>query len=329
MEHLKQNGEATPQKLESSDLFRPVSTSTIRGYDKTMLEDARQYLSSGTVNETELSKEKGAVIVYDTEVRRKADGKSSVIRLAELKVGDYIYIDTNNVFGSESTDVSGLTRIKVMGIMEKVPYGFPYPGRAIGVILTEDTFKSITGASIYSGFDVLIDKNEDRKHIKEQLTTIMNRVRGGSLLDLQEIGQKEKQVRLAVSVLLYGFVAVIVLIGVLNIINTISTNLILRTREFGTLRAVGMSMSQMKKMITYEGLLYGLIGSLWGVSTGTVLAWYLFKIMMGLRGMIWHIPYDAIIYASTGTIIITLLSTLVPMKRVSKMNIIESVGVEE
>ncbi|MFD2877246.1 FtsX-like permease family protein [Paenibacillus rhizoplanae] len=43
------------------------------------------------------------------------------------------------------------------------------------------------------------------------------------------------------SIILYGFIGVIVLIAFLNIVNTVSTNLILRTKEFAVLKAIGMT----------------------------------------------------------------------------------------
>ena len=56
------------------------------------------------------------------------------------------------------------------------------------------------------------------------------------ITNLAEYADQEKRIIILVSIFLYGFIAVITLIGVTNIFNTITTNMILRSQEFANLK---------------------------------------------------------------------------------------------
>jgi len=59
------------------------------------------------------------------------------------------------------------------------------------------------------------------------------------------------------AVFLFGFIAVVSLIGITNIFNTITTNMELRAPEFAMLKAVGMTKGEFQRMFWLEGLFYG------------------------------------------------------------------------
>ncbi|MFZ5354154.1 MAG: ABC transporter permease [Bacillota bacterium] len=315
--------------LGDSGCFNPPDTSILWGYDNMALAEVKKVLIEGSADVEVLDKEKGVLVVVNQEIRRASDKKQAVVKALDIKVGEYIYIDTKGMLGQGSENIEDLTRVKVVGLLDKVPLYVPYPIWKIAIITSENTFKHLVGNEGYHGFDIEVTKDADKDAIKQRLVEISQSVKGGKLTDFGEMAGIMSQARLAVSVLLYGFVAVIALIGVLNIMNTISTNLILRTREFGTQRAIGMTMGQMKKMIVVEGIFYGIIGAVWGTSIGLILSRLLFNSMNNVYGMVWKLPINAVIIAVTGTIAVTLLSTLVPLKRVANMNIIEAIGREE
>ena len=80
--------------------------------------------------------------------------------------------------------------------------------------------------------------------------------------------QEERSTYLVISILLYGFITVVALIGITNIFNTITTNLELRAPEFAMLRAVGMTGKEFRRMIWLEGLFYGGKALLIGIPIG-------------------------------------------------------------
>ncbi|MFD3157047.1 ABC transporter permease [Haloimpatiens sp. FM7330] len=128
---------------------------------------------------------------------------------------------------------------------------------------------------------------------------------------------------------MYGFIIVISLIGSLNIINTISTNMILRKREFSTLKAIGMTMGQINKMVLFEGIQYGLTGSICGLGIGLPLAYFLYTKVTSLMEFGWQIPWGDVTIAVIGSITIGLLSSLIPLRRIRKSSIIDDIRMEE
>jgi putative ABC transport system permease protein len=104
------------------------------------------------------------------------------------------------------------------------------------------------------------------------------------------------------------------------------TNLILRTREFGILRAVGMAPDQMKKMVCLEGTFYGLIAAIYGSVIGTLLARVLYVLLNKSAGdTLWRIPWSGIAIATGAAVLVGLLSAVVPLRRIADMNIIDSI----
>ena len=65
-----------------------------------------------------------------------------------------------------------------------------------------------------------------------------------------------------INVFIYGFIVMITLIGVVNVVNTISLNILLKKKEFGTLGTIGMSEGQLTKMVLLEGILHGIFSSI-------------------------------------------------------------------
>ena len=73
------------------------------------------------------------------------------------------------------------------------------------------------------------------------------------------------------------FLAIIAMITVFNIMNSISMSVSARIKQYGTMRAIGMSISQVTKMITAEAVTYAAIGSLIGCILGLPIHKFLFK----------------------------------------------------
>ena len=73
---------------------------------------------------------------------------------------------------------------------------------------------------------------------------------------------------LVISILLYGFISLVTLIGVTSVFNTITTSMALRRKEFAVLRSIGLTPKQFNKMIAFESVFYGLKALLYGIPLG-------------------------------------------------------------
>ncbi|MCM1102360.1 MAG: ABC transporter permease [Clostridium sp.] len=107
----------------------------------------------------------------------------------------------------------------------------------------------------------------------------------------------ERSMFLLISIFLYGFIAVVALIGVTNIFNTVTTNMELRAPEFAMLRAVGMTDGEFRRMIRLEGLFYGGKALLIGLPLGVLLSVAFYQ-ALGLSVMMpFRLPLEGMLLA--------------------------------
>ncbi|MBQ9589805.1 MAG: ABC transporter permease [Butyrivibrio sp.] len=84
-------------------------------------------------------------------------------------------------------------------------------------------------------------------------------------------------ITLMLNTVMYGFSTLLTLIAVANIVNTISTGVLLRRKEFAMYKSVGLDNSGFKKMIWLEVFLYGFNALLWGIPTSLLLSFLMYR----------------------------------------------------
>ncbi|MBD8499527.1 FtsX-like permease family protein [Paenibacillus arenosi] len=135
----------------------------------------------------------------------------------------------------------------------------------------------------------------------------------------------KKQSELVIKVLVYSFIAVVSLIGSLNIINTITISIIIRRKELAALKSIGMSQRDLKKMIIYEALIYGVSGSLHGIFFGCILSYIMYLAVSGISNVEWSIPYVACIITFVAALFISYAAVLLPLRKIQKDNTIDMI----
>jgi len=90
-----------------------------------------------------------------------------------------------------------------------------------------------------------------------------------------------------------------------------------------------MTRKQVKKMITFEGVLFGLYGGIIGSILGTILSYVLYNPMSNIRDFKFILHWESIIIAIIAVIIMGYISALIPLRRLSKENIIDGIRGEE
>ncbi|UPW81488.1 ABC transporter permease [Lysinibacillus sp. Ag94] len=144
-----------------------------------------------------------------------------------------------------------------------------------------------------------------------------------------EAKKDQKESVLIIKVLVYAFIVVISLIGSLNILNTITISIMVRRKELAALKSIGMSQKDLKKMITYEALIYGFSGSLQGIFFGCILSYIItYNATSGFLKAEWSIPYIACFITFVAALIISYLSVLLPLRRIRQDNIINTIREE-
>ena len=123
-------------------------------------------------------------------------------------------------------------------------------------------------------------------------------------------------VTLILKVSMYGFTTLLTLVAVANIINTISTGILLRRKEFAMYRSVGMDAHGFKKMIRLETFLYGIKAVLFGIPISILLSYLMYSRMRG--NLFAFVPnyrmYPVVIAAVFGVIGLSMLMSMNKIK---------------
>ncbi|NRU22865.1 ABC transporter permease [Clostridium beijerinckii] len=140
--------------------------------------------------------------------------------------------------------------------------------------------------------------------------------------------QRENQIIVLMSVFGYGFIALITAICVANILNTISTSVALRKREFAMLKSVGMTPKSFNKMINYESIFYGIKSLAYGLPVSIGIMYLIHRIIMGKFDFNFILPWVSILSAVVSVFIIVGVAMLYSSSRVKRENIIDALKSE-
>ena len=133
---------------------------------------------------------------------------------------------------------------------------------------------------------------------------------------------------LAVKILFYGFIALVTLIGVTSVFNTINTNINLRRKEFAMLRSVGLTPRGFNKILFFESLFFGLKSLMYGIPVSIGINVLISLSLTNVFDTSIIIPWSSILISILGVFIIVLIAMWYSARRVKKENILEALREE-
>ncbi|MDT0270479.1 FtsX-like permease family protein [Streptomyces sp. DSM 44915] len=128
--------------------------------------------------------------------------------------------------------------------------------------------------------------------------------------------------------MVYGLLALAIIVAVLGVVNTLALSVVERTREIGLMRAIGLSRLQLRRMIRLESVVIALFGALLGLGLG--MAWGAAgQQLLALEGMpVLEIPWGTIIGVFIGAAVVGLLAALLPAFRAGRMNVLNAIATD-
>ncbi|MCP3820177.1 FtsX-like permease family protein [Streptomyces sp. A3M-1-3] len=128
--------------------------------------------------------------------------------------------------------------------------------------------------------------------------------------------------------LVYGLLALAIIIAVLGVVNTLALSVVERTREIGLLRAIGLSRRQLRRMIHLESVVIAVFGALLGLGLGLV--WGLaVQQVLALEGMkALAVPWPTIVAVVAGSVVVGLAAAVLPALRAARMNVLAAIAHE-
>lgn len=260
----------------------------------------------------------------------EGDTESSTERSTEDNSG---YVDEETI----NNGVRKTVDVTIAGVTDKVPIGYKSYSYATLLFMNQKGFESLwaDGRSnelkqryvSYSAY--VVAENAD-----EYQDTFEKETEGNPeysqisfyVSNLDKQMRDEKSLFTLLGVFAYGLIVVIALIGITNIINTLSTGMELRSREFATLRSIGMTDKQFAGMVRLESVFISVKALVIGVPLGILISYLLCVMMNRMDGaIIYKPPYKAIILCIVVVIMLIYAIMKLSMTKLRHNNIIETI----
>ncbi|MEU9334963.1 FtsX-like permease family protein [Streptomyces sp. NPDC048290] len=128
--------------------------------------------------------------------------------------------------------------------------------------------------------------------------------------------------------MIYGLLALAIIVAVLGVVNTLALSVVERTREIGLMRAIGLSRRQLRRMIRLESVVIALFGALLGLGLG--MGWgATAQKLLALEGLnVLEIPWPTIIGVFIGSAFVGLFAALIPAFRAGRMNVLNAIATD-
>jgi len=191
------------------------------------------------------------------------------------------------------------------------------------VVCSEKTFMRLTGECRFAMISVVL-----KKDVSEAAVSKIRDLVGDCLfVDNREENSDINGSYWVFRIASYGFLAIISLITVLNITNSISMGVSARIKQYGAMRAVGMGSGQVAKMITAEAVTYAICGTAAGIILGLLLHYLIYaKIVITHFGGSWNIPFATIAIVLLLVVFSCIVAIYAPAKRIRNMAITPTIN---
>ncbi|MER6049752.1 FtsX-like permease family protein [Streptomyces sp. NPDC001793] len=129
--------------------------------------------------------------------------------------------------------------------------------------------------------------------------------------------------------MLYGLLAMAVIVAVLGVINTLAMSVFERSQEIGMLRAIGLDRRGIKRMVRLESLVISLFGGVLGVGLGVFFGWAAGEVISGsLPTYELVMPWGRMAVFLAMAALVGVLAALWPARRAAKLNMLQAIKAE-
>ncbi len=245
------------------------------------------------------------------------------------KAGDVLTyrIDTSNssksLDNSKSSDDTTFYDIRIVALSNERPFGYDNAYTSYGYLIVSDDYMNRIDPRNTDSSALLNINCDDPDKAQDILVNEFNIGQNYIFNAAQERRNDEKLI-LTMKIFLYGFIAIVSLIGITNIFNTVTTGMELRGKEFAMLQSIGMTKKEFDKMIRLESVFYGSKALIIGVVSGTILSYVIF-ISAGESQLKYTLPLLAIVMSVIVVIILLLGIMKYSIAQIRKQNIIETI----
>lgn len=266
-------------------------------YEENQFGWAKEYLLEGSLD-TVVNQPGTALVVYEPETT--------------IQVGDTV---TLHIGGKPQ-------QLQISGMLSTAPFGNANDTALL--ICSEDTFRHLTGTSDYT----IIDIQLTNKATDEDVNAIQQLA--GTSYTFSDERMSNSSVRgtyYCFCLFIYGFLVLIALITLFNIVNTIAMSVAARTKQYGAFRAIGLSTRQLKKMIVAEACVYTVTGCIIGTVLGLICNKKLFEMSVTFSwGDAWTVPWMELAVILLVVILAVVFAVRGPVRNIYNMSIVDTIS---
>lgn len=268
-------------------------------YEENQFDWAKEYLLSGSL-ETAQNQKNTALIVFEAQ--------------NTIEIGNTATLN----LGNQSAD------IEIVGMISDCPFN----NRAgVGkLICSEETFRALTGESGYTIIDIQLAQGATENDVNG-----IRKMAGGTYTfsDDRMSNSNTRGTYYCFGLFVYGFLVLIALITIFNVINSIAMSVAARMKQYGAFRAIGLSNRQLVRMVVAEAATYAITGSICGGILGLLCNKFLFDKLIGFHwGDSWSIPIVELAVIIFVVAVAVLLAIRGPVQKIRKMSIVDTISAQ-
>ena len=267
----------------------------------------------------------------EEELALLKSGEACIVRnpLA-LSYGD-MELDRTTVVSGETISVAGMD-IPIIATLDGYD-GYVSVGNSgftngVQVIVSDRIYSELTGSNIYKEMCPVLNTDADRELFDTVVEKICQNIPGTTYLSYEDTDRQLEESFEQIRLLAWGLILFVGLIGLLNIINTVYTNIHTRVMEIGMQRAIGMSAGSLYKTFLWEGAYYGIIAAVIGNIVGYICTIFVDAATTDTIQLV-SVPILPIVEATVLSIGACLLATCIPLKKIAEMSIVDSIETVE
>lgn len=219
-----------------------------------------------------------------------------------------MYNKTNPIRVGDTITVNGVPLTVVGAFSQGI---FPDD---VTLIAPETLFRRVAGEQNYNMIGVQLDRTASDETVLALAAFSSDQI---VVQDLRESNRQDRGTYYAARIVLYGFLAIIGGISLLNIINSISMSVSARMKQYGILRAIGMDDAQLKRMVSAEAGTYAVSGLVVGIALGLVLNRKLYILLIThYFGAAWQVPWGCLAVIVVVVLAAVVLAVYNPVRRI-------------
>lgn len=266
-------------------------------YEDTQFDWAKDYLLSGSLEKAQSETNTG-LIVFDSQ--------------NDIEAGNVITLNLN---GSQAD-------LEIVGVVSQCPFNnSPGVGK---LICSEDTFRKLTGETDYTIIDIQLSKKATENDVRDIHSLVGSQY---TFSDERMGNSNTRGAYYCFGLFIYGFLVLIALITLCNIINSIAMSVAAKMKQYGAFRAIGLSNRQLAKMIVAEASTYAITGIICGSILGITCNKVLFgKLITHHWGDAWSVPLVELGIIIVVVAIAVILAVRNPIKKMKETSIVDTIS---